>query len=243
MKSENFFKYLKSKDFRIIFFDLTFYILGIKSFYNSFLLLPLPVIVIAILIKFSRRYDRNYASEISFQLIEFLNYINSNLSIGMSFEHAILSYEKDRYSSFDDNMRRRFEKLINAIRMGVSQEQLLGVLETVFPIRDTKRFASMLIQSMKTGANQSFIVSITLDKLYIKHKTESEIQMILYQKKTEQMILCMAPMLVILMIRGMSPEYLMPLYTEVIGRMIMTFSFSLLVAMKLISKKIIQIEV
>lgn len=243
MKSKEFLNALKSKDFAIIFFDMAFYIMGIYSFYNIPLLLPLPVVVIAIFMKFTKRYDRNYASEISFQLIEFLNYINSNLSIGMSFEHAILSYEKDRYSSFDSSMKTRFEKMINAIRMGVSQEQLLGVLETVFPIKDTKRFSSMLMQSMKTGANQSFIVSITLDKLYIKHKTESEIQMILYQKKTEQMILCMAPMMVVLMIRSMSPDYLMPLYTEIIGRMIMTFSFSLLVAMKLISKKIIRIEI
>ncbi|GAU78994.1 type II secretion system F family protein [Fusibacter sp. 3D3] len=243
MKLESFFKFLKAKDFMIIFFDSAFYIVGIYSFYNIPILLPLPVILIAILMKFSKRYDRNYATEISYQLIEFLNYINSNLSIGMSFEHAILSYEKDRYSSFDNPMKIRFEKLINAIKMGVSQEQLLNVLETVFPIRDTKRFSSMLIQSMKTGANQSYIVSITLDKLYIKHKTESEIQTILYQKKTEQMILCMAPMVIILMIRNMSPDYLMPLYSDLLGRIIMTFSFSLLVVMKLVSKKIIQIEI
>lgn len=234
---------LKEVDNMHFFFDLIFYILGIIAFYNNPILIPLPIILMLILAKYKHFYKRNNAREISQHLIEFLNYINSNLSIGMSFEQAILAYEKDHFSSFDQDMKLKFEKLINAIKMGMSRDQLLSILETVFPIKDTKRFSTMVRQSMKTGANQSFIVSITLDKLYVKHRTESEIEMILFQKKTEQMILCIAPMFIILMIRQMSPEYLLPMYSSLLGHTIMSVSFSLLIIMKIISKKIIQIEI
>lgn len=233
----------KELDLMHFFFDLTFYILGIIAFYNNYTLFPVPLISMVALTKYKQFYKRNKAREISQHLIEFLNYINSNLSIGMSFEQAILSYEKDHFSTFDHEMKAKFEKLINAIKMGMSRDQLLSILETVFPIRDTKRFSTMLRQSMRTGANQSFIVSITLDKLYVKHRTESEIELILFQKKTEQMILCIAPMFIILMIRQMSPEYLTPLYSSLLGHIIMTISFTLLILMKVISRKIIQIEI
>lgn len=233
---------LDNFDWAHIFFDLSFYILGILSFYDSLLICTLPIVVIALMMLFTSLYNRSLTQDYRRYLTEFLNYINSNLSTGMTFEHAILSYEKDTFSKFDKHISNGFEKIIKAIRMNLSREQVLKVLYDVFPVKETQQFSNILCQSMSTGANQSFIVSITLDKLHIKQKTLEEINTILFQKKAEQRILCLAPMVIIFMIKDMSPGYMDVMYTTLLGNIIMTVSFLMVIFMKVISTKITNID-
>lgn len=227
--------------FRIA-FDAIFITLAVISFYSNLIILCLALMLFFIFVFKTKWYNKDLNGFYLDTFIDFLNQVNSNLSTGMGFERAIISLskmlEKDQsYSSL------AIHKLDNTIRLGVHDEMLYNQVTHFFPIHEAELYSRMIQLSKSTGASASLITSITIDKLYMKYKVNSEIEMILYQKKLEQMILCLAPMIIILFIKVSSPGYMDILYTTLIGRVIMTFALMLILIMKTLSEKLVQFEI
>jgi tight adherence protein B len=187
-------------------------------------------------------YLKNLDGKYLDAFIDFLNQINSNLCIGMGFESAVIASSKMLQNDLNDSSK-AIIKLSHSIQMGVRGELLYQSVCDVFPIYEATLFSRMMQLSKQTGSNPSIITGITIDKLYMKHKVNNEIEMVLYQKKLEQTILCLAPMFIVLFIRLSSPGYMDLLYQTAIGRVVMTFALSLIIAMKLISEHIIKFKI
>ena len=71
----------------------------------------------------------------------------------------------------------------------------------------------------------------------------SDISSILAEKKLEQNILSIMPIALVLMLSISAKDFMQPVFTEVIGRVIMTISLVLFAAAYFIAEKITNIEV
>ncbi len=222
-------------------FDFLFISLSVIAFYESSLLLMITVASFILFSYYKRYYQKNRDTFYLDSFIDFLNQINANLCIGMGFDAAILNssllLKNDlSYSS------QTLHTLNKTIKMGVLSEKLYEKVCEAFPIYEATLFSRMMHLSKDTGANPSEITRIIIDKLYLKHKVSTEIELILFQKKMEQSILCLAPMLIILFIKASAPDYLDIMYQTFLGKMIMTVAFSLILMMKFISERIIKFK-
>ena len=222
-------------------FDLAFICLSIIAFYEGSLLLIFTITCFIFYAFYTNYYHKNRAAFYLDSFIDFLNQINANLCIGMGFETSIINSSQLLKNDLSYSSQ-TIHTLNKTIRMGVSSERLFEKVCDAFPIYEATLFSRMMHLSKDTGANPSEITRIIIDKLYLKHRVSNEIEIILFQKKMEQSILCLAPMLIILFIKASAPDYLDIMYHTILGKMIMTVAFSLILMMKLISERIIQFK-
>ena len=233
------FKFFKHDvDYLKLLFDMVFIVLAGIAFFNSLMVVVVAIGITLFVCYTFKTYGKDKSNFYLDTFIDFLNQINSNMSLGVGFETAIL-HSASMLKSDESYVSKALHTLSRDINMGVSSFEHLNEL---FPIVETERYGKMMISGKKTGANPSEITGITIDKLYLKHKINHEILTIIFQKKLEQIILSLAPMLVILMIRVSTPDYLAILDHTHIGKIIMSFAFALILMMKLISEKLVSIK-
>lgn len=229
-------------DWYRILFDLIFITLAVIAFYDNLILLALCWLILGWVVLKKEVYHKNMDGIYLDAFIDFLNQINSNLCIGMGFDTSVIASSKVLQGDLSYSSK-TIKKLNDSIQMGVRGESLYQKVCDAFPIYEANRFSRMMQLSKETGSNPSIITGITIDKLYMKHKVNNEIEMVLYQKKLEQSILCLAPMCIILFIRLSSPGYMDILYHTSVGRGVMTFALGLILVMKGLSEHIIKFKI
>lgn len=216
--------------------DIVFYALTLWVFSKSILvtLISLPIIAFKCLI--IREYDFTAEELYSDAFIEFLNVVNSYLSIGMTFDNALLESIKQI------NLKAyiHLELLQKSIVLNEPLEKRLERLTAIFPIEEAKIYSNMISSSFIIGTSLTKITNTTLEKMAHKNKIKSEIRQMLYQKRLEQKILAFAPVGIILMINSSSDDYLASLYVHPIGIALLALSFLIIVAMKEISSYLVK---
>jgi tight adherence protein B len=222
-------------------FDALFYALAMIAYYQSVLLAAISVAIMVIIASKTTRYLKDATQVHLDGLIDFLNYINSNMAIGLGFESAIMACSENQKRQ-DTLASQAIHQLSNAIRFGVGIQDILESLYMRFPIKETALFTRLMTLSKESGANPSNIAYVTLDKLYLKYRIQQEVEGILFQKQLEMNILTLSPILIILFICSAAPDYLNVLYETLIGRIVMTFALALVIIMKLIAEKIVKFE-
>lgn len=220
--------------------DVFFYPFSMYFFFNSILLALLALVVIVFMCIKTRMYRKDPYLTVLQSFMDFLNQIHSHSAVGMGFKNAILATKQDEVSQ---RLHVCLDRLKKDIHFSGNHDGIAKILEASFPIDEVTIFNIMIGQSEQTGASVSTIVSITIDQLYLKFKAQKEIDVLLFQKKLEQTILCAAPLMIIASIRMVSPQYLSPLYASSQGTLIMLFAFGLLLAMKIISERIVKIPI
>ena len=232
----------KRLDLSRILFDGLFIILAGTCFYNHHLLTLFLVLIFILFVLKSTKYHKNNQPFYLDAFIDFLNDINANLWLGMGFDTAITTASKSLNAS-KSYTSRAIHAISRAILIGVKMDVILEKVVDWYPISEAEQFTQLMALSRETGSNPSQIANITLDKLHMKYKIRKEIETILFQKRLEQTILCLAPMVIILFIRLSAPDYLSILYSSLVGRITMTFALSLILIMKGLSEHIVKIDV
>lgn len=230
---------ISDRDIKPAFFDICFYSLGMYAFYKSPISAIAAVLMILILYRFTKMYKRDKNPFYLDSFIDFLNMINSGLSSGLSIDGAI-KQSSGELKNEQTYMAQTMKRLSDAIDLGINSDALFGEIENAYPIEESKNFSGMLRQSRRTGSSMSNITEVTLENLYTRFRAVNEARLIIYQKGLEQMILCIAPIMVIFFVQSSADGYLEPMYTTSMGRTVMTFSFGLLVIMKLVGSRIVR---
>ncbi|OGO76583.1 MAG: hypothetical protein A2Y23_05295 [Clostridiales bacterium GWB2_37_7] len=86
-------------------------------------------------------------------------------------------------------------------------------------------------------------IKSSTDIISDKIEVLNDIRGILAEKKLEQKILSIMPIILILMLSTSAKDFMRPVFTEIIGRLVMTISITLFVIAYFISEKITNIEV
>lgn len=222
-------------------FDTIFYCSAMTAYFQSALLAISSVLLMLVIASKTKHYLKDVTQMHLDGLIDFLNYINANMAIGLGFESAVLACSENQ-KRHDTLASKTIHQLANAIKFGVGSEDILESLYKSFPIKETTLFTRLMNLSKESGANPSNIAFVTLDKLYLKYRIQQEVEGILFQKRLEMNILTLSPIFIILFILSAAPDYLNVMYTTPIGRIVMLIALSLVILMKYIAEKIVKFE-
>jgi tight adherence protein B len=110
-------------------------------------------------------------------------------------------------------------------------------------IEDIYDFVSVLDGCRVSGGNAIEAVDRAASLITEKIDTENDIRLMSAQRKFEGRMIAFMPLLVILMLRMISPGYLDPLYDTAEGRVIMMISLAGIAAAEVASEKITDIRV
>jgi len=216
-------------------------------YYNTpvVMLTSLPVIVFAF--KLFKEYKcRKRKDLLSLQFRDLLYSLSSSFGAGRHLEEALtegrsnltLLYEIDSPMIIElDNMTRRFQ-LTND-----SEEKMLLELGMRSGISDIRSFAEIYIISKTTGADIVRVIEITTGNLIDKMTIVREIESYVAQKRFEGRVIGIMPVFIVLFLRIIAPDYLLPLYQGLQGRIVMTISLLMTLSGFVMADRITDIKI
>ena len=110
-------------------------------------------------------------------------------------------------------------------------------------LEDVHDFVRIYQACRETGGDIVFAMNKTARVIGEKITIEQEIRTIVQQKKAEGRIITVMPILIILFLKGISPEYLEVMYTTVGGRLMMTMAVAGIIGAYLWIERITDIDV
>lgn len=213
-----------------------------RSLIMSLLLTPLSLYYPKIR---RRQIINKRKTELKLQFKDALQSLSSSLHAGRSFESALKSAISDLLIQYEPDSSIIKELSIIARRLEANETVESAFLEFAerAHIEEIESFAEILDICKRTGGNLISAIRSSTEIISDKIEVNSEIQSILSQKKLEQRILSVMPIVIVLMLSTFAMDFMLPVFTEVIGRTVMTFSMGLFAASYLIAEKITNIEV
>jgi len=191
------------------------------------------------------RIIKNRKNEVKMQFKDALQSISASLQAGKSFESAMKSAVNDLQIQYDEDsyIMNEFRMIIRKLDSNETIEKAFQDFAARTGIEEIQSFAETLEICKRTGGNLVSAIKSSTDIITGKIEVLNEIQGILAQKKLEQNILTAMPIVLILMLSTSAKDFMEPVFTEIIGRLVMTFSILLFAAAYIIADKITNIEV
>lgn len=183
---------------------------------------------------------------LSHQFRDLLYSLSASIATGRQMEESIAeAYENMRLIYADDTpMVKELGYMVRAMRHNhESEEELLVSLAKRSHIEDIKNFVDVYLACRTTGGDLEKVISDSGEILMDKMDIEREIKTLTSQKQFEGKIITVMPLAVVFFLNVFSPDYLQPMYTTIVGRIVMTLSLAGIVAAYLITERLMKIEV
>ena len=184
--------------------------------------------------------------ELLLQFRDLLYSLSSSVATGRSIRQALIesyTFWQGTYKE-DDYIMQELKIFID--KMEKSNVEDIYLIED-FGIRtgleDIKDMAMTCRVCKKTGGNLSMSLSKCSDIISDKISLEMELHTIMVQKRFEGYIIATAPLVLMLMMKLLTPSYLEPLTSSNTGHMLSTISLALIAAAWLIIERVNRIEI
>jgi tight adherence protein B len=215
-------------------------------FYRSFLLAACltPFSLFYPAIK-TRKIIQRRKQELKLQFKDALQSVAASLHSGKSLESAIeravldlrIQYEEEDY------IMKEFRSIIRRLEANETIEASFREFAVRSDLEEIQSFAEVLEVCKRTGGNLILAIKSSTEVISDKIEVLNEIESILAQKKLEQKILTVLPVGIVLMLSFQAEEFMRPVFTQGIGRMVMTISILMFAVAYFIAAKITDIEV
>lgn len=184
---------------------------------------------------------------ISYQFRDALNSIMTSLKAGLSINSAITKcaedLEKLHGSLKEKPMLEEFRKIRSDMGMGFSVDDALKNFRNRIEMEEVDDFVNTIIIVRQKGGNPVEIMDNVTVMINEKISIKRDIDILTAGKKMESRILTMMPIILIFALSIFSPEYMEPLYSTTLGKILIIFGLVLLIINYFIGKKIIDINV
>lgn len=180
------------------------------------------------------------------QFKDALYVISSSLSAGKSIENAFSDALKDLkilYFQKEVLIIIELQYILAKLEMNQTVEEILGDFAKRTNIEDIKEFADIFGIAKRAGGNLIDAIKNSSKIITEKIEFKQELNNILAQKKIEQKLLNIIPVVMILVLSWTASGYMEPIFTTIVGRIVMTIALIIIFISHMISKKIIDIEV
>lgn len=184
--------------------------------------------------------------ELNLQFKEALFSLSSSLSAGKSLENALRDVLKDLaviYPDPDTYILGEFQYIIRKTEMNVAVEEAFADFSQRSHLEDIESFSDIITISKRTGGNIIEIIKTTSNIITDKLQVKQEIETLLAQRKLEQKILNVMPIVMIILLSWSTGDYMVPVFYTMAGRFVMTIAILLLLLAYAISRKLMDIEV
>ena len=219
----------------IIIISILFY----GTIYAVVILLPLGVPIYR---EQKRRIINKKKKELKVQFKDMLMVMSDSLKTGYSVSNALKESYKDmvsmygRYSYICEELR----IMISKIKLNVREEDIFKDFAKRTGLREAILFSRIFSVANRTGGNMTEVIGSVTDSIVLKENVREEIEVSTTEKKTEQKIMTLIPMALILYVKMMSPDFLNIMYETNAGRIVMTICLVLYVLAFLWAQKIVE---
>ena len=219
----------------IIIISILFY----GTIYAVVILLPLGVPIYR---EQKRRIINKKKKELKVQFKDMLMVMSDSLKTGYSVSNALKESYKDmvsmygRYSYICEELR----IMISKIKLNVREEDIFKDFAKRTGLREAILFSRIFSVAKNTGGNMTEVIGSVTDSIVLKENVREEIEVSTTEKKTEQKIMTLIPMALILYVKMMSPDFLNIMYETNAGRIVMTICLVLYVLAFLWAQKIVE---
>jgi len=179
--------------------------------------------------------------ELNLQFKDMLYSLSSSVSAGKTIEASFEDVIKDLsviYTSPDTPIILETAVILRKLELNETLESAFMDFAARSHLEDIENFAEVIRISKRTGGNLAEAIrsasAVISDKIEICH----EIEVMLSEKKFEQKVLNVIPVLMVLLLSLTAYDYMEPVFTTLAGRVVMTVSVGLLILAYFISRRI-----
>ena len=198
-------------------------------------------------------YKKNYIKQhmelrkkkLVMQFVDAMQSVTAALLGGLSVENAWKEAERELRELHGENAY--MTKELRQINSGVSVNQPVEKLLYEFALRsgceDILDFAEVFLFAKRSGGNFAVIMQNTSARIREKTGVEQEIATAVAGKKMEQKVMNIVPVCLLAYLNLTSSDFLKPLYGNLFGACVMTFSFGAYLGALMLSKKMMDIRI
>lgn len=179
------------------------------------------------------------------QFRECLHAVSTSISVGKSIENAFdMAYEDlSMLYSEETFIMVEIKKIIAKVAMNTPIESALYEFALRANDEDISNFVTIFMATKRTGGNLREIMQSTSAVIHDKIEFLDNIHVLVTGKKFEHMIMMVLLPLFILYLRLNAGDFIMIMYTTLIGRLVMSLSLLLYAVSFYIGYKIVSLEV
>lgn len=157
--------------------------------------------------------------------------------------HAFSSGMKLVADEFDDPLGPEFGETLDEVNFGISVSDALKNLASRIDCPELKYFVVSVILQRETGGNLAEIIDALAHLIRERFKLQGRIRVLAAEGKLSAIILVVLPILVVVGIRFLRPDYITFLVTDHVGKVMASAGAFLMIIGILVMKRMIQIKV
>ena len=213
-----------------------------RSFYGMAGIIPLYILV--------KKYLREYLlqrqrEQMLFQFREFLQMAVAALKAGYAMENAFIEAWQEYVQLYGNKtiIAQEFRNINHKVQLNIPLEELIDDFAQRSGIEEILSFAQVCGFAKRSGGDMMKIFYGTVDKIRQKSEVEREIETVVTAKRTEQRIMDLVPFGILFYVGFTSPDFLKPLYGNLLGVSVMTVCLISYLGAFLWAEKILKIRV
>jgi len=173
------------------------------------------------------------------QLPDALDMIGRSLRAGHAFSGGL----KMVADEFADPIGVEFEKTLNEINFGIGIPEALKSMTRRVDCPDLKFFVISVIIQRETGGNLAEVMENLAYLIRERFKLHGRVQVLTSEGRFSAVVLLAIPFLVALYFYMVQPRYIQPLFTDPVGRKMVTSAIIMMILGSLIMKRMVRIKV
>ena len=233
------------KIFILILSGASLLVLGILFYDTPFLFILAPLAYFPAARAYSSVMAEKRRERLRNQFRDLLDSLSASFAGGRHMEEALDEAYRELSAVYeeDDEIMEEIRGMLKRMADGETDLEILSDFAERSGIEDIEMFVRVYGACRETGGDIISAMNDTSDMLGEKIKIENEIRAITKQKKSEGVVISVMPVMILVFLRAVSPEYVEVLYGNALGILLMTaaiiaslFSFYLI-------RRITEIEV
>lgn len=223
----------------LIWVELGAFVVGMLLFLNpisGIWCMAATLFAIAYVAKLLRRREVERFDD---QMIDVAYAMKNSLRAGMTLQQSMAMIA----SEFRPPASEQFGIAIREVQLGATVEEGLRHIEERVPNAELKAIVNAVEILRQTGGNMIETFELVVETLRNRKRVEGKIKALTAQGRMSAIILCSMPFAMALMLYFLNRPYIEPLFTTILGNIIMTIVLLLVSTGWLLIKKLITIEV
>lgn len=171
--------------------------------------------------------------------------VSFSLNAGYSIENSFKEAVKELAELYGNEaaVTVYFKEIVRRMRNNENIETVISEFAAETQIEDIMYFSDVFSYAKRNGGDLISIIKNTANTIRDKVEADVQIQTALSGKKMEASLMSVMPLGITAYLRCTSPEFIEPLYHNVIGIAFMCVCLSVIVCMNAVAKKIVSIEI
>ena len=188
----------------------------------------------------------NRKNKLNLQFKDMLYSLSSAVGAGNSVERALSVTLEDMRQQYNDPnafIIKELELMVNRVAMNRTIEEILNDFAERSHLEDIQTFANIFEISKRTGGNLIEIIRNTTQIIADKIETQTEIETMISGKQMEQKVIMVMPMALVFYMTKAGGDFMEPIFTTLVGRVIATLCLVIVLIGGVWSKKIADIRI